>query len=156
MKLSINPGALRQGKWYEYLIRFVFGGVVTAMTGLVAYKWGPVVGGLFLAFPSIFPASVSLVEKHKARKEEQHGQDGECRAKKLASVDAYGAALGSIGLVAFAVVVWLFSTSLSVWAMLAIATLIWAAVSFAAWCSRRLLHAVRRPHRSLPKFSRTR
>jgi len=45
--------------------RFVFGGMVTALAGLVADHYGPILGGLFLAFPGIFPAGVSLVEKHK-------------------------------------------------------------------------------------------
>ncbi len=36
--------------------------------GLIANKWGPGVGGLFLAFPAIFPASVGLVEKHEKQK----------------------------------------------------------------------------------------
>jgi hypothetical protein len=38
-----------------YAIRFVIGGLITTATGLVARKFGPVVGGLFLAYPAIFP-----------------------------------------------------------------------------------------------------
>jgi hypothetical protein len=36
---------------------------MTAIPGWIASKYGPVVGGLFLAFPAIFPASATLVEK---------------------------------------------------------------------------------------------
>ncbi|HEX5324596.1 MAG TPA: DUF3147 family protein [Capsulimonadaceae bacterium] len=137
MKLSTNPDSIKQTKWYEYAIRFGFGGLVTVMTGIIAHKYGPVVGGLFLAFPSIFPASVSLVEKHKKQKQEQDGHDGDGRAKKLAAVDAAGASLGAIGLIAFAGVVWFCSTSLPAWAMLLFATLAWAAVSLIAWVIRQ-------------------
>jgi hypothetical protein len=45
-----------------------FGGAVTVAAGLIANKWGPGVGGLFLAFPAIFPGSATLVEKHKKQK----------------------------------------------------------------------------------------
>jgi hypothetical protein len=36
------------------------GGLVTVITGIVAKNWGPVIGGLFLAFPAIFPASATI------------------------------------------------------------------------------------------------
>ena len=54
----------------EYLIRFVFGGagLVCVAAGLIAKKFGPGVGGLFLAFPAIFPAGASLVESHERKK----------------------------------------------------------------------------------------
>lgn len=137
MTISTNPDTLKTTKWYEYAIRFAFGGLVTALTGLVAHKWGPVVGGLFLAFPSIFPASVTLVEKHKKRKERKHGHCGDTRAKKAAAVDAAGAALGGIGLLGFAAVAWACSRSLPIWLMLALASAAWALVSFAAWFIRQ-------------------
>jgi hypothetical protein len=107
------------------------------MTGLIAAKFGSVVGGLFLAFPAIFPASVSLVEKHKKEKEQQNGQCGDQRAKKLAAVDAAGAALGGIGLVAFAFIVWQYTTLLPAWLMLLLATLSWAVISLIAWAIRQ-------------------
>ena len=63
MKVKVNPSALGRTQWHEYLVRFVFGGLVTALTGWIAKQYGPVVGGLFLAFPAIFPASVTLVHR---------------------------------------------------------------------------------------------
>ena len=60
MKVHADFSALRRTKWYEYAIRFLFGGIITAITGMIAKKFGPQVGGLFLAFPAIFPASPSL------------------------------------------------------------------------------------------------
>jgi hypothetical protein len=62
MKISLDLSALGKTKWYEYALRFAFGGSITVAAGLVAKKWGPGVGGLFLAFPAIFPASATLVE----------------------------------------------------------------------------------------------
>jgi hypothetical protein len=65
MRISVNLSALRKTKWYEYAIRFVFGGAITAFAGVVAKEYGPVLGGLFLAFPAIFPASATLLERHE-------------------------------------------------------------------------------------------
>ena len=69
--LSGLSSALTQGHWYEYLIRFGLGGVTTVLAGLIAVRWGPVIGGLFLAFPAIFPASATLVEKHEREKKKR-------------------------------------------------------------------------------------
>jgi len=68
MKISLDLSALGETRWYEYALRFAFGGAVTVAAGLIANKWGPGVGGLFLAFPAIFPGSANLVEKHKKQK----------------------------------------------------------------------------------------
>src|SRR6202030_3341219 len=68
MSIKLNIQALHETHWYEYGSRFLFGGTATVITGLIARKFGPSVGGLFLAFPAIFPASASLVEKHERQK----------------------------------------------------------------------------------------
>jgi hypothetical protein len=75
-------------------------------TGLIAKQWGPVFGGLFLAFPAIFPASATLVEKDETLKKRKSGIVDHVRGRKAAALDARGAALGSLGLAGFAVVVW--------------------------------------------------
>jgi hypothetical protein len=64
MIIQLNLSALRKTRWYEYAIRFVLGGAMTVIAGLIAARFGSVVGGLFLAFPAIFPASATLIEKH--------------------------------------------------------------------------------------------
>jgi Protein of unknown function (DUF3147) len=64
MIIQFKPSTLRQTRWYEYLIRFGLGGAMTVVAGLIAARFGPVIGGLFLAFPAIFPASATLIEKH--------------------------------------------------------------------------------------------
>ena len=92
MTPKVDPSGLKETKPHEYLLRFVFGGAVTVAAGLVAHYYGPEIGGLFLAFPAILPASMTLVMDH----------DGRADACK----EARGAALGALGLLAFALVVW--------------------------------------------------
>ena len=59
MPIRVSPSALREGRWYEYLIRFGLGGVATVLTGLISSRYGPSIGGLFPALPAIFCASAS-------------------------------------------------------------------------------------------------
>ena len=54
--------ALGESRWYEYLVRFVLGGLTTMVAGVVADLYGPQMGGLFLAFPAIFCGSATLIE----------------------------------------------------------------------------------------------
>jgi len=131
--VTLNLSAFRETNWHEYLVRFALGGLITVVAGLIASLFGPVVGGLFLAFPSIFPASATLVEKHERRRKERNGLEGKTRGKLAAGVDAAGAALGSIGLGAFGFVVWQRGPQLPPWMVLTCATLAWAIVSAIAW-----------------------
>jgi hypothetical protein len=137
MQIKVDTSALGQIKWSEYAIRFFFGGSITVIAGLIAKQYGPAIGGLFLAFPAIFPASATLIEKHESQKKEDQGLHGAQRGRQAASVDAAGSAMGSIGLLSFAVVVWQFIPRYSAWAVLAAATLAWATVSGAAWQIRK-------------------
>src|SRR4029078_11166582 len=107
MIVQFKPSALRQTRWYEYLVRCGLGGAMTVIAGLIASRFGPVVGGLFLAFPAIFPASATLIEKHERDRREKAVLAGGRRGKEAAALDAAGAVLGSVGLAAFAVVIWL-------------------------------------------------
>ena len=105
---------------------------MTVIAGLIAARFGPVVGGLFLAFPAIFPASATLIEKHVRERKEKAGLAGARRGKEAAALDAVGAMLGSFGLAAFAAVIWLLigrSPSLA----LLLATAAWLAVALLAW-----------------------
>ena len=120
----------------EYARRFVFGGVVTVVASLIADKWGPVIGGLFLAFPGIFPAGVCLVEKHKTQREAEQGKPGVLSARGQASVEAAGASIGAFGLVAFAVVLWKVTPTHPTATMLTLGALAWIAVSGLVWLLR--------------------
>jgi hypothetical protein len=137
MLVKAKPSALKQSKWYEYAVRFLFGGVVTAMAGAIASTFGPAVGGLFLAFPAIFPASATLVEKHERQRKEQKGISAQARGRNAAGVDAAGAAIGSIGMMVFAVLVWWLVPRLSPRILLPLATVAWGVVSAGIWLIRK-------------------
>jgi Protein of unknown function (DUF3147) len=137
--VKIDPSGLAQTRWHEYAVRFVCGGLITAGAGIIAKECGPGVGGLFLAFPAIFPASATLIEKHQKEKKQEHGLHGSERGRKAAAVDAAGSAMGSIGLFVFALLVWQFAPAHRAWLVLTLATLVWFAVSLVIWHLRRRL-----------------
>ena|SRR5947208_548091 len=137
MRITIDPSAFLETRWYEFAVRFVFGGLITAAAGIIAKKFGPVVGGLFLAFPAIFPASASLIEKHERQRKEKAGLHGSERGRQAASVDAAGAAIGSIGLLVFALLVSRLMAGHSSWLTLTVATASWLAVSLLIWHIRQ-------------------
>lgn len=133
MKVMVSLGALRELKFHEYLIRFVVGGIITVAAGLIAKRFGPSFGGLFLAFPAILPASATMIAKHERLRKEEKGLRGTIRGRKAAGADAAGAALGGIGLIVFAVLVWRMLPELAPWAALTSATAAWFGVSYGAW-----------------------
>ena len=137
MAVKLKLSALAEGHWYEYAIRFVLGGAITMFAGWIATKWGPVVAGLFLAFPAIFPASATLVEKHERERKENAGLQGAKRGRDAAALEAAGAALGSIGLGAFGTIIWQFAPAAPGIA-LSVGALAWLAVSVALWIARSL------------------
>ena len=137
MNVTVDLSALGKTKWYEYAVRFVFGGIVTVLAGLIAKNFGPGVGGLFLAFPAIFPAGATLIEKHEKQKKEQAGINGTQRGRTAAGVDAAGAAIGTVGLLCFALLVWQLITSYQTWIVLTAATFAWLSVSVLIWHLRK-------------------
>ncbi len=139
MQIKIDASGIGESKWYEYAIRFLFGGLITAVAGIIAKKFGPSIGGLFLAFPAILPASATLIEKHEKEKKEEKGLVGTRRGRKAASVDAAGSAMGSVGLLVFAAIVWQFAPLYSTWIVLTGATLAWLTVSLLIWYVRKRL-----------------
>jgi hypothetical protein len=142
MRVSVDWRGLKKTKLHEYAVRFVFGGAITAIAGIVARKWGPEIGGLFLAFPAIFPASATLIEKHERQKKQRAGMEGVVRGRMAAAVDAAGSAMGSIGLLAFAVVVWRLMPTHAAWAVLTSASVAWLATAVIVWEIRKQIWAV--------------
>lgn len=136
MPIGFSWTSLRAGRGYEYMIRFVLGGTATVFTGFVSSRYGASIGGLFLALPAIFCASATLIEKHEIQRKREVGLAGKNRGKGAAALDAAGAALGSFGLLAFAI-----AFSLTVKSSVAVAfigaSLAWLGVSMAAWYVRR-------------------
>ena len=136
IRASLAP--LRQTAWRELLLRFALGGTITALAGLIAMEFGPVLGGLFLAFPAILPASLTLVEKHEMQKKAAKGLQGHRRAREAAAADAAGAILGSCGMVVFGFIVWQLASSYEPWFVLTTATLAWLTVSIGLWSLRKM------------------
>ena len=137
MQIKVDLSTLGQTKWYDYGVRFLFGGLITVLAGIIAKKFGPGIGGLFLAFPAIFPASATLIEKHEREKKDSLGLKGAARGRSAASIDAAGSSMGSIGLFVFALVVWQFVPRDRAWIVLGGATLLWLGVSVAVWQIRK-------------------
>jgi Protein of unknown function (DUF3147) len=76
MLIKTDWSVLRNTGWKHYAIRFVLGGSITVAAGLIATEFGPSVGGLFLAFPAIFPASATLAEKREKERKGKKGLSG--------------------------------------------------------------------------------
>jgi hypothetical protein len=86
--IQLDLGAVKETSVKEYAIRFAFGAAISMVAGLVSLRFGALAGGLFLAFPAILPASLTLVEDKETT--------------ERASADIKGGIIGGIGLVAFA------------------------------------------------------
>ena len=142
MVVRVKLSAFKQGHWYEYLVRFALGGLVTVVAGIVADIWGPGAGGLFLAFPAIFCASATLIEKHEREQKEKKGLKGIDRGKNAAALDAAGAVLGSAALAAFGAVTWLLAAD-TITGSLALALVVWLGVAVLLWRLRRQAHVAR-------------
>jgi hypothetical protein len=87
---AIEPGRLGRLRPGDLLIRFALGAAISIASGLVSLNLTARFGGSFLAFPSILPASLTLIQK----------KEGIHRADR----SAIGAVLGAVGLVVFAMI----------------------------------------------------
>ena len=103
----------------KYLVRFAFGAGIALVAGIVGMTFGPKAGGLFLAFPAILPASLTLIEEKGGRGE--------------AAVDSEGAMLGAIALVVLAVLVSLTVARWGVVISLALSIVAWAVLAIALY-----------------------
>ncbi|MBR0774625.1 hypothetical protein JQ625_07270 [Bradyrhizobium diazoefficiens] len=146
MLVKLSSSALKQTRWYEYVVRFLLGGLATVLAGVVGDSSGVSVGGLFLALPAVFCASATLIESHARRAKEKAGCRGRRRGQQAAALDAVGAGLGSIGLAAFAAT-FCALVSMTVIGAFAIAILVWAVVAVSAWWLRRMLRVTSRHKR---------
>jgi hypothetical protein len=141
--IRFSPSSLKEGRSYEHLIRFALGGAATVFTGLVNSRYGAFVGGIFLALPAIFCATATLIENHEIRRKREAGLAGERRGQMAAAVDSAGAALGAVGMLAFAIVFSL-TVETSIAAAFMGASFAWLVISVAAWYVRRKARSVRR------------
>jgi uncharacterized membrane protein (GlpM family) len=118
-EVRLRPGEFRQAGVRVWLIRFAFGAGVSALAGLVSAFAGPRVGGLFLAFPAILLASLTLVAKEEGLRQARN--------------DARGAVLGTLGLIGFAVVAAVTLTRWTLWAALGAASIAWTIVALGGY-----------------------
>jgi hypothetical protein len=116
---KLELGKLARIRPWEYALRFAFGGAISVAVALVTTRWGVAAGGVFLAFPSILPASLTLAKRHDGR--------------ACAAQDARGARLGAIGMACFAAVVATTATRWPPWLVLAAAAIAWAIAAGVAW-----------------------
>ncbi|HEY6413959.1 MAG TPA: DUF3147 family protein [Edaphobacter sp.] len=143
--IEMKFSSLKETRPHEYAVRFLFGGTCTVLAGLIARRFGPGVGGLFLAFPAIFPAGASLIEEHEKRRKAELGFDGATRGRLAAGIDAAGASLGCIGLIAFAWILWIGLPTHNAYGVILAASLLWLLISVLLWTVRRgrFLHRAR-------------
>jgi hypothetical protein len=113
------PEQLRRTTIREYGARFVFGGAVGVAAYAVGVTCGPTIGGLFLAFPALLPASLTLVKEHDGR--------------GAAADDARGALLGALGLASFGAVIAFSARWETPWLSLGLALATWVLVSAGLW-----------------------
>jgi hypothetical protein len=144
MIVDINLASIKTTKLHEYAIRFFFGGLVTAAAGFIAMRYGPVIGGLFLAFPAIFPASATLIESHEKLAKQRAGYDGTKRGRIAAGIDATGTFLGALALLLFAFVLYRFLPSHNPTLTLVTASLTWLILSIFLWLLVKRRHFIRR------------
>lgn len=137
MVVQIKFASLKGIQPHEWLIRFVFGGAICVIAGVVSSHYGPAIGGLLLAFPAIFPAGASLVEAHERKHKARVGLDGAQRGRMVAGVEAIGASIGCIALACFAVFCWLWFPHMPTWVVLLGATMIWLLVAAILWWIRK-------------------
>ena len=74
----------------DMVVRFTFGAVTSAVAGSLSILFSPLVGGVFLAFPAILAASLTLIAEEEDAEESRE--------------DARGAAVGAMGMAAFAAI----------------------------------------------------
>ena len=129
--LGVTPAVeldkIKQVRAGQYLVRFALGAGVSVAAGIVGRSVGARFGGMFLAFPAILPASLTLIQD----------KEGTRRAHR----SAIGAVLGGVGLVVFAVVGEACLGHLQPFAALLVALGAWSVVSVALYT----LLAVLRP-----------
>jgi len=86
--IGADPSDLSKVRPGELAVRFGFGAAISLVAGIISLVFGATAGGMFLAFPAILPASLTLIEK----------EDG----PEAAIHDIDGATLGAVALGGFA------------------------------------------------------
>lgn len=114
-----QPKRLRAVRRRDMLVRFAAGALTSVAAGVVTLVWGPRVGGVFLAFPAILAASLTLIEEEEAAKD--------------AREDSRGAVAGGLALTTFAAVAYVGFGHVAGAVTLALAGVAWLVVALALY-----------------------
>lgn len=126
MRLALDRQALARPDWPQLGIRFAFGAGIALAAGLIGMRFGPRVGGAFLAFPAILPAALTLLER----------ADG----VEKTDVDAVGAILGAVAMALFAAGVVLLARRTGPVAAIVAAATVWLLAACALYAlTKRIL-----------------
>lgn len=127
---GVDLSKLRQLRAHDLIIRFLAGATTSLIAGLIGLA-NARIGGLFLAFPAILIAGLTLVEQKEGR--------------KAAHDTARGSIAGGIGLTAFALTALTTLRHLPAAAALTLATIAWAITSLTTYL---LIHSLSRAKRA--------
>jgi len=105
----------------ELIVRFIFGAITSAVAGSLSILFSPIIGGVFLAFPAILAASLTLIAEEEDMEESRE--------------DARGAAVGALALGAFAGIGVLTFTMIAWPLALMAASASWALVALSLYLS---------------------
>jgi hypothetical protein len=130
--IALHPAKLREVNRGEVGIRFAFGAAVSLVAGIVGVLVGAAAGGLWLAFPAILPAGLTLVEHKENRRQAER--------------DVRGAILGAVGMVAFAAAVYVAVPLVGGLLAVLVALLVWVVVTLGLYLGLRALLVSRGRH----------
>lgn len=116
---SFDPGKGAKARPHDLLIRFAAGAATSIVSGVLTLGFGARVGGVFLAFPAILAASLTLIEQKEDSVD--------------AREDSRGAIVGAGALSLFAIAATLTLRQLSGSVALLIASAVWLAAAISIY-----------------------
>jgi hypothetical protein len=131
--IAWDPSRLSRVRLSDLAVRFGFGAAESVAAAVTGNVFGEFVGGMFLAFPAILPATLTLLEQHDGTPAAVH--------------DQRGALLGALGMVAFAMTAALGFDRLAVGVVVALASAAWTLVAVGVYLA---VTSWRRVHRPVP------
>jgi hypothetical protein len=109
--IGFSLRSLRQAGPRDLAIRFTFGAAISAGAAMIAILANPRFAGVFLAFPAILPATLTLIERKASEEEAIEAGDG--------------AILGAAALILFGGLVWWLVPRIGAPSALVVATAGW-------------------------------
>jgi hypothetical protein len=113
--VHLDASAARDVRKRDLLVRFGFGAATSVVAACVSLLFGPLTGGVLLAFPAILAASLTLIADEESA--------------RLAREDGRGAVVGAVALGAFATAGAVAFTKLASVLVLLVALAVWIAVA---------------------------